>query len=110
MSNQIKEVKHNLLEQVMKIKITVLTVACLGLASIAMTPALSNEPDRPAASDPDQAIKCRKVEVTGSLLKKGKVCRTIAEWKKIQANGNRTARAIAESGNVCAGGSCGNGN
>jgi hypothetical protein len=80
-------------------------------ASLSVVPAFANEgTNKPAASDPDQAIKCRKVEVTGSLVKKGKVCKTIAEWKQIQANGNRTARAIAESGNVCAGGSCGNGN
>lgn len=80
-------------------------------ASLLAMPAFANEPaTSTAATDPDQAIKCRKVEVTGSLLKKGRVCRTIAEWKKIQANGNRTARAIAESGNICAGGSCGNGN
>lgn len=85
-------------------------LATLLTASLSVTPAFANESaNTAAASDPDQAIKCRKVEVTGSLLKKGKVCRTIAEWKKIQANGNRTARAIAESGNVCAGGSCGNG-
>lgn len=78
--------------------------------SLSAAPVFANEgTNTTAASDPDQVIKCRKVEVTGSLLKKGKVCRTIAEWKKIQANGNRTARAIAESGNVCAGGSCGNG-
>ena len=80
-------------------------------ALLSTAPAFANEGNaKPAAVDPDQAIKCRKVEVTGSLLKKGKVCRTIAEWKRIQENGNRTARAIVESGNVCAGGSCGNGN
>ena len=54
--------------------------------------------DGPAATDPDQAIKCRKVDVTGSMIKKGKVCRTIAEWKKIQASGNRVARAVVEEG------------
>jgi hypothetical protein len=90
------------------------------ILAIALTTSLSaapvlagNEAARPtnaAAADPDQAIKCRKVEVTGSLVKKGKVCKTIAEWKEIQANGNRTARAIIESGAVCSGGSCGNGN
>ena len=80
-------------------------------SSLSLAPAFANtESSKPAASDPDQAIKCRKVEVTGSLVKKGRVCKTIAEWKQIQSNGNRTARAIIESGNVCAGGSCGNGN
>lgn len=53
--------------------------------------------------DPDQKIRCRKVEVSGSLIKKGKVCRTIAEWREIMSNGNRTARAIVESGQICAG-------
>jgi hypothetical protein len=80
-------------------------------ASLSVSPAFADQGTaKPAAADPDQAIKCRKVEVTGSLVKKGRVCKTIAEWKQIQANGNRTARAIAESGNICAGGSCGNGN
>lgn len=90
------------------------------IVAIALTTSLSaapviagNENAKPvktASADPDQAIKCRKVEVTGSLVKKGKVCKTIAEWKEIQANGNRTARAIIESGAICSGGTCGNGN
>lgn len=88
-----------------------LVLALALTSSLSIAPAFANtESSKPAVSDPDQAIKCRKVEVTGSLVKKGKVCKTIAEWKQIQSNGNRTARAIIESGNVCAGGSCGNGN
>jgi hypothetical protein len=73
--------------------------------AIALTAVLSGSPavadaskNGTAATDPDQAIKCRKVEVTGSMIKKGKVCRTIAEWKKIQENGNRVARAVVEEG------------
>lgn len=80
-------------------------------ASLSVSSAFAEQgSSKPSASDPDQAIKCRKVEVTGSLLKKGKVCRTIAEWKQIIENGNRTARAIQDSGKICAGGDCGNGN
>lgn len=91
----------------MRHAIVALTLA----AALSATPAFANEgTSKPAAADPDQVVKCRKVEVTGSLLKKGKVCRTIAEWKQIQSNGNRTARAILESGQVCAGGECGHGN
>lgn len=71
-------------------------------SSLSLTPAIASsetvKPATTAATDPDQAIKCRKVEVTGSLLKKGKVCRTIAEWKQIQDSGNRTARAVVEEG------------
>ncbi len=80
------------------------------LIAIAFTASLSGLPAsadggtaKPAATDPDQQIKCRKVEVSGSLIKKGRVCKTVAEWKIIQSNGNRTARAIVESGQICAG-------
>lgn len=94
----------------MKLKNIFLIGACMLLAGNPLTSVSANEAQQSTAKDPDQTIKCRKVEVTGSLLKKGRVCRTIAEWKKIQANGNRTARAIADSGGICAGGDCGNGN
>jgi hypothetical protein len=110
MSSRIGKVKQSILEPDMTVKIALVSALSLVLVNVAMTPAMSNEPAQTTASDPDQAVKCRKVAVTGSLLKKGKVCRTIAEWKKIQANGNRTARAIAESGNICSGGECGRGN
>ena len=43
-------------------------------------------------------LSARKVEVSGSLIKKGKVCRTVAEWKRIIDNGNRTARAVVQEG------------
>ena len=68
---------------------------CISMTSI---PAAARNGKATMSADNDQAIKCRKVEVTGSLLKKGRVCRTIAEWKKIQENGNRTARAVVEEG------------
>jgi hypothetical protein len=73
-------------------------------ASLSVSPAFADQgTSKPAVSDPDQVIKCRKVEVSGSLIKKGRVCKTVAEWKAIQSNGNRTARAIVESGQICAG-------
>ena len=66
---------------------------------VASVPAYASDDNAQlSAVDKDQIIKCRKVEVTGSLLKKGKVCRTAAEWRKIQENGNRTARAVVEEG------------
>jgi hypothetical protein len=66
---------------------------------IAVTPAFADAANsKTAASDPDQAIKCRRVDVTGSHVKKGKVCKTVAEWKRIIENGNRTARAVVLEG------------
>ena len=83
-------------------------------ASLATAPSLafdnSGNSGTTAASDPDQVIKCRKIEITGSLVKKVKACKTVAEWKRIQASGNRNARTLMENGMACAGGSCGNGN
>jgi hypothetical protein len=91
---------------------TIKSFMLLGLgafAAVSAVPSFANETTT-TAKDPDQAIKCRKVEVTGSLVKKGRVCKTIAEWKKIQADGNRTARMIGETGGICSGGDCGRGN
>lgn len=68
-------------------------------ASLSVSPAFADDAaTKPAAADPDQQIKCRRVEVTGSHVKKGKVCKTIAEWKRIIDNGNRTARAVVLEG------------
>lgn len=78
----------------------ILAFALISLTGIA--PISASADDAVAAPkpdlDPDQAIKCRKVEVTGSLVKKGKVCKTVAEWKRIIDNGNRVARAVWEQG------------
>jgi len=60
------------------------------------------------ANDPD-TIRCRKIEVTGSLIRKEKVCKTNAEWAKIAEQGNRNARDTVNSGNACAGGPTCNG-
>jgi len=49
-------------------------------------------------SDPDQAIRCRTVRVTGSLVKKGKVCKTLAQWRQMNESGNELARRLVEDG------------
>ena len=43
-----------------------------------------------------QYIRCRTVSVTGSLVKRGRVCRTATEWAKLQEDGNEQARAITD--------------
>ena len=37
-------------------------------------------------------IKCRKIEETGSLVRKARVCRTNEGWKKAFAVGNQNSR------------------
>lgn len=50
------------------------------------------------ASDADPAVRCRIVRVTGSLVKKGRVCKTLAEWRRIIESGNEIARGLVEDG------------
>jgi hypothetical protein len=60
--------------------------------------------------DPDQRVRCRNIQATGSLVRRDRVCRTVAEWRRIAQSGNDRARDVVGTGTVCAGGQCGNGN
>lgn len=50
-------------------------------------------------NDPSQRIRCKRFAVTGSLVKKQRVCRTVAEWQEISENGNRYAKDIVDTAN-----------
>lgn len=73
----------------------------------------STESKEPTAKEStgtdDNKIRCRRVEVTGSLVKKTKICRTVAEWRALATKGNQNAREIFETGQVCSGGPMCNG-
>lgn len=89
-------------------KISLMVLVTLLLAGSANAVFANPDASKPAAetpSDPDQQVKCRKVQVTGSLIRKGKVCRTVAEWKRLQQLGNDAARLMAGE-HVCSGGEC----
>jgi hypothetical protein len=66
-------------------------------APIAQDSKLANASDK-TASDADQTIRCRTIKVTGSLVKKGRVCKTLAEWRRIIEAGNDIARRLVEDG------------
>jgi hypothetical protein len=55
-------------------------------------------------SKSDQAMRCRSVKVTGTLVKKGKVCKSLAEWRQITDSGNELARRLVEDGTSRPGG------
>lgn len=57
-----------------------------------------------ALADPDNSIRCRTVRVTGSLVKKGKVCKTLAQWRQMTDSGNDLARRLVEDGTSRPGG------
>jgi hypothetical protein len=56
------------------------------------------------AAKSDQAVRCRTVRVTGSLVKKGKVCKTLAQWRQMTESGNELARRLVEDGTSRPGG------
>jgi len=64
-----------------------------------------SKPPATVPSDPDQQIKCKKLAAIGSIIRKVKVCKTLAEWRRAQQAGNDAARAIVGE-NVCSGGEC----
>lgn len=91
---------------------TWLSLAILVAAPIGAAAAQSAAPSSPTANsadDSDQQIRCRRIAVTGSHIRRERVCKTIAEWRRLQDAGNDTARQQVENGRVCAGGQCGGG-
>ena len=50
-----------------------------------------------AAPDPNEKL-CKRIDVTGSLARKERVCKTRAEWTRLADAGNSVARAIVEHG------------
>lgn len=49
-----------------------------------------------AAADADY-IRCRRLDQSGSLVKKPRVCKTNAEWKRYADKGNQDARDSMET-------------
>jgi hypothetical protein len=87
---------------------TILALTAYPVLAAEPAPALSSNPvsaTTKTPTDPDQQIKCRKIQVIGSLIRKVKTCRTIAEWRRLQQAGNDAARAIVGE-NICSGGEC----
>ena len=71
-------------------------------ALIATSPAVAQAP---SAADPDADKRvCKRFEVTGSLVKKKKVCKTKAEWLRSQME----AREATEKwqGKLCTAAEC----
>lgn len=53
-------------------------------------PALSEEKPKLDRSDPN-AVRCKRLAVTGSLVRKERICKTNAEWRAISEQQNRDA-------------------
>ncbi len=85
------------------------TLALLTVAAFAAVPALAlTQADTAAPAEATQAkgpasdandetrVRCRRVEVTGSLIKRGRVCRTVRQWRESSQNSNDNARKMVE--------------
>ena len=49
-----------------------------------------------SAAGPQDEVACRRIEVTGSLARKERICKTRAEWRRISDSSSSRARAIVE--------------
>jgi hypothetical protein len=72
-------------------------LSALALLALPVGPALAGETAQaaePAAKldpkDPNY-VRCRKLSVTGSLVKKERVCKTNAEWARANEDAQRNA-------------------
>ena len=70
----------------------------VGSVAVAQAPQPSEGSNAETAApvDPDQKVKCRRIEVTGSLVRKERVCKTVAEWRALQDSGNQNARDVVD--------------
>lgn len=91
----------------------VLALACAPFAAVASDTAIDRDPPEkmPSAMTNKEIaaynegldvnhpyyIRCRKIEETGSLVKKARVCKTNDGWKQAFAVGNQNARETAET-------------
>ena len=90
------------------------TLAILTIAAFVAAPALAmadtaavttsgTAADAPTATtpeknsaDPDQRVRCRVLRETGSLVKRTRICRTVAEWRESRNNAEGISRDYVE--------------
>jgi len=80
--------------------LAVLLLAPVGTSALSQAPASdtssANEAEPAAPADDSTKIKCRSISITGSLAKKERVCKTIAEWRRLREAGSDAARAFVD--------------
>lgn len=62
----------------------------LSTLCVAAFPALAQEQSKLDRNDPN-ATRCKRIAVTGSLIRKERICKTNAEWRAISEQQNRDA-------------------
>jgi hypothetical protein len=71
----------------------------VSLLALGATPVLAQSSDKPLPpkdrKDPNY-VRCRLIDVTGSLVKKEKTCKTNKEWEALRTRGNSDAERFIE--------------
>jgi len=79
-------------------------MSILNLAALILGIA-SGSADQPASTavDPDQRMRCKTEEITGSLAGHRRVCHTVGEWRRLEETALRDATAAVDHGVVSCG-------
>lgn len=84
----------------MRTRLSTRMLLVVAASFIAVSPITAMAKTAPVAEgqpeDPDQRIKCRSMEVTGSLARRERVCKTVGEWRRLTDLGNQNARDIVD--------------
>lgn len=70
------------------------TLALMLAMLSAEPPTVSTAP----AGQPKEDLRCRTYQEIGSLVRKRKVCRTDAQWRKVDSAARKTGRDMQETG------------
>lgn len=80
-------------------------VLLLSAAAFGAMPVLAQSSDKPLPPkdrrDPNY-VRCRLIDVTGSLVKKEKTCKTNREWEELRTRGNSDAERFIEQNRTAA--------
>jgi hypothetical protein len=76
------------------------TIILFGMFGLLLTSAVSAQVGAPSEKpkdrrDPDY-VRCRVLDVTGSLVKKDRVCKTNREWEALRTRNNSEAERFIE--------------
>jgi hypothetical protein len=75
-------------------------IVSVGMVGMFLASAVSAQVSAPSEkpkdrSDPDY-VRCRVLDVTGSLVKKDKICKTNREWEALRTRNNSEAERFIE--------------
>lgn len=75
-----------------------LMAASLAFALAGAPVVMAEETTPPAAQDDGEKVICKRIEDTGSRVRKTKVCHTKAEWDAKEKGAQDTLRGIQQKG------------